>query len=120
MAAATNRRVYITNLPANFYAIQFVSSGIAEEYDDIAVSNAVPCFTNTPPCIMDGGVYPSMPARPAPRPVPIPGQPTPSPIQALVQPLAVPEPATWVLMLVGVGIVGYAARATRGSAPKPI
>lgn len=89
--AATNRRVYITNLPSDFYGILFKSSWIAEEYDDIAVSPAIFCSGS----ITDGGVYPSVP-----------------------MPCSVPEPGAWMLMLSGLGLAGAAlrSRAARASA----
>jgi hypothetical protein len=65
-ASITNRRADFTFTPGDdFTSIEFSSSGVAFEYDTIAVG------------------------------------PTPT---------SVPEPATWVVMLVGVGLVGGARR----------
>ncbi len=75
-AAASNRRVYITNLPSTFTGIEFQSFGISEEYDDIAVSQATFCIFNTNPCMPNGMSFPTLP-RPSPsNPKPIPGAPS--------------------------------------------
>lgn len=108
-SGGSNRRVYLTNLPSDFFGIQFISTGIAEEYDSIAVSNGIPCFSNTPPCVKDGGIYLKMPGATSPRAIPIPGSPPPFGVSSIT----VPEPRDWVLMLAGFGWLGFSLRGHR-------
>lgn len=80
----TNRRVYFWAAPGqNINSISFSSSGVAFEYDDIAV-----------------GQYQA-------------GQGVPPAGAEILLPSAVPEPATWALMVVGVFGMGAALRFRR-------
>jgi len=79
-AAITNRRVFIDGLPTGATGIEFSTTGIAFEFDDIAVSDTA-----------------AMPTPPS----------------GAVQFAAVPEPATWGMMLLGVGMIGAGMRLAR-------
>ena len=83
---ATNRRVYFFAAPGqNINSISFSSSGIAFEYDNIAV-----------------GSYQA-------------GQGVPPPGAEGLLPSAIPEPATWALMMAGVFGMGASLRSRRCS-----
>jgi hypothetical protein len=84
-AAITNRRLYINFVPSDeVRAVRFSSSGVAFEFDNIAVSRAI--FV-TPPTTTPT----SMPHA------------------------SVPEPATWALLIIGFGFVGFSARRRRSA-----
>ena len=80
-AALSNRRLFINFDPSeDIAALTFRSSGVAFEFDGLAASSAI--YRNNG----DQAPYSMPPAT------------------------AVPEPATWALMLAGFGMVGAAAR----------
>ena len=84
-AAITNRRLYINFVPSDeVRAVRFSSTGVAFEFDSIAVSRAI--FV-TPPTTTPT----SMPHA------------------------SVPEPATWALLIIGFGFVGFSARRRRSA-----
>jgi len=79
-----NRRVYLTGLPAAWTSIEFLSSGVAFEYENIAFG------TSTPPT----------PASTVP-----PG--------GAITFAAIPEPSVWAMLLMGFGAMGFMMRGSR-------
>ena len=94
-ASKTNRRLYISQLPRDFSGIKFASSGIAFEYDDIAIS-AVSYNAQ------QGAVFNSL------RSVPLTQISEPDTLQSTV-----PEPSAWAIMIAGLSITGWMSRRRR-------
>jgi hypothetical protein len=79
-ASVTNRRLYISNLGSDFGGLAFTASAVAFEFDTIGATAA--------------DWSPTTPLTPG----------------TLPPPSSVPEPATWALLLTGVGLMGATFR----------